>query len=72
MNAEHGTTLALDHHVSGISSTVTWIPDLDPARRRALGEAVVALRLSRSDFDSGQTKLSSAGMLEETDEEEAR
>lgn len=69
MDADNSSTLAVDHTGSGISSTVTWIPDLDPARRRALGDAVVALRLTRSDPYTGQRILAPAGMPEETDEE---
>ena len=49
MDADSPATSAVDRAASGISSTVTWIPDLDPARRRALGEAVVALRLAHTD-----------------------
>lgn len=69
MYADNSDTLAVDPAASGISSTVTWIPDLDPARRRALGDAVVALRLTRSDPYTGQRILSPAGTPEETDEE---
>ena len=69
MVADGSSKLRADRAVTGISSTVQWIPDLDPARRRALGEAVVALRLAHTDHYIGQTKLTLADRLEETREE---
>lgn len=68
MGAESSATLAMEQPASGISSTVRWIPDLDPARRRALGEAVIALRLAQSNPFAGQMNPS-AGALEETNED---
>jgi hypothetical protein len=68
MDAEGTTTLADDQVASRISSIVTWIPDLDPARRRALGEAVVALRLAHTHHNPGRT-TAAAGTPEETHEE---
>ena len=68
MNADSATRIGTDRAAAGITSTVTWIPDLNPARRRALGEAVVALRLAQSDTIAGRMKAA-AGTLEEADEE---
>ena len=64
MDTATSSNLGADH-ASGITSTVCWIPDLDPARRRALGEAVVALRLTRPEYCPGETNVALAGTLEE-------
>ena len=68
MNADSATRIRTDQAAAGITSTVTWIPDLNPARRRALGEAVVALRLAQSDTIAGRIEAA-AGTPEEADEE---
>ena len=68
MNADSASMIRADRVAAGITSTVTWIPDLNPARRRALGEAVVALRLAQSDTIAGRVEAA-AGTLEEADED---
>ena len=68
MDADSATRIGTDLATAGITSTVTWIPDLNPARRRALGEAVVALRLAQSHPYAGRIEVA-AGTPEEINEE---